>query len=152
MNTALNFLGVNVPFNWVLDWYDNGLTVNQIIQEKNIEIRRIMILWYGLEKFLSDGGGRVVKEPEEGDYPWACIYSIEAPERTHYYLMLINQTIVPNAEKLTDKEKQDQGLTFDGRKKYFLECRDPKHYKTMYDAVGESFGFGPGEYKPDVEA
>lgn len=152
---TLNMFGsIQIPTSDIVKWTYGLLTVDDIVKEPNVEVRRVMLLFYGLENFIRDGGGQMVMNPQKltGDYSYAAVYKFNFDGQDTYFLMLINRTIEPGAEDLTPDERLKRGLTPDGYKKYVIGCKKPEPEDTLYDMVGYTWRLPRGTYRPDVEA
>jgi hypothetical protein len=150
----LEFNGVKIPKRLIID--RNYCTPKVILEQPNAEVRRLLIDLYPgqLIGFLKDGGGTTVMKPKnKHDYQFGEIIEFTIDNEKSYYLLVTNRTIEPDSEKLTELQRQQKGLTKEGFKKYLLECKDPKSYNSILDAVGQTWpAFKVGEYYPDVEA
>lgn len=145
----LSLFGINVNWEYVLGI--NALCAQDIIEEQNADIRMALIRALGFDKFIQQGGGKLIREPDADDYQDGSIYLLELNNQQAYFLKLINQTIEPGTEELTEEQRVASGLTADGRKIYVLGIPH-NDFKTIRDAIGWTFGLGEGEYWPDVEA
>lgn len=143
---SFNVQGVQVPKHLVIKLFE--LEIGDITSESNAEIRRILIEFYGITRFLNDGGAELYRKAEYSwDYPHATCYKLNFAGTDHFALKLINQTKEPPKENGAVEMLDERG-----NKIYWLWVPDPKKLPTMYDIVGETFGYAPGEYVPDVEA
>ena len=105
------------------------LTVGEIEDEYNVELRRAMIDIYGQQRFLLDGRARVVHQDEFG-----TLYSLEVPRDEPLVMVeVVNSTPEPDGS----------------RKSYFL--RVPPQMKTAREAVAWTFGLEASDYAPSVE-
>jgi hypothetical protein len=153
---TINVTGCDVPMPYIIGC--NNLIVPDVINEPNMEVRTRLIQLYGdldtgwgVTAFLRDGGGRLIKEPKKGDYQDAAIYELDIEGIKSYWLKLINKTPVFGYEKMTEEQRIKNGLSKDGCKIYISQIPHGD-FETLYDAVGFTFGKGPGEYKPTVES
>ncbi len=106
-----------------------GITVQRIENERNIEVRRVMIECYGLPRYLQDSGAELVHSDGYGD-----LYRKEqANDEPLVMVRVVNSTPEPNGEY----------------RDYFL--RVPPTIQTAEAAVAWSFGLEAGEYHPSVE-
>lgn len=145
----MSLFGINVPWEYMLGI--NELSATDIIEEQNAEVRMALIRALGFDKFVQQGGGQLVREPDENDYQDGSIYMLEFNNQKAYFLKLINQTIEPGAEELNEQQRVACGLTADGRQIYVLGIPH-NDFKTIRDAIGWTWELGEGEYWPDVEA
>lgn len=143
---SFNVQGVQIPKHLVIKLFE--LEVSDITSESNAEIRRILMEFYGITRFLNDGGAELHREKVHAwDYPHATVYKLHFNDDIHYALKLINQTKEPQKETGAVEMLDEKG-----NKIYWLWIPDPKNLPTMYDIVGETFGYEVGHYVPDVEA
>jgi hypothetical protein len=100
------------------------LTVKEIQEERNAEVRRVMVERYGLSRFLMDSGAKKLAEDEFGE-----LYQTEiADDEPICMIKLVNSTPEPDGEF----------------KNYWL--RVPPDMKTARQAVAWTFGMTPDEY------
>lgn len=126
-------------------WFWNGIRVpQQVIEmperisvadvhaEPNLEMRRVLLERMGLDRYVRDGGGKLVKEDRFGRL-WRCHSLPEEREP----LMLVE---VQNSTREPDGTQ----------KRYFL--RVPPSMRTPREAIAWSFGLArPGRYHPLIE-
>lgn len=106
-----------------------SLTVEQIYNEQNIEIRRLFIERIGLEKFLKDSNAFEASKDEYGIL---------------YVLPLAFEEAIVVVKVKNSTPEQDGNY-----KNYFL--RVPPHIRTAKEAVAWSFGMNEKEYSPNIE-
>jgi hypothetical protein len=143
----------------------NPIGAQVITEEENAEVRTAMIRLYGFDNFIKYGGGKLVLEGQVNDWTGA-IYELEFNKRKMHYLKMINRTIEPGSEKLTEEQRISSGLTKDGYKIY-VKGIPLDEWKSIADAVAWTFGANKqpdgsyqfnirgtnyGLYQPDVEA
>jgi|GEM_PF-1496900 hypothetical protein len=106
------------------------LSIEQILEESNVEVRRLMIGRYGESKFLMNCGAEIIQEDEYG-----TLFRKELPpDEPLQMVRVINSTPEPDG-------------TF---KRYYL--RVPPDITTAQAAVAWTFGLTPGEYDPSFES
>ncbi len=119
--------GVEVPGHVVED--PARLTKKDILSEENVEVRRVMLERYGLQKFLVDVAAAAVHSDDFG-----VLYRVELPgDEPLVMVKVLNSTPEPDG---TYKE-------------YFL--RVPPDIATARAAVAWTFGLRPNEYRPRQE-
>jgi len=117
-----------------------SITVDQIQQETNAEIRRVLLERHGTERFIRDSGAIPVHADTCGS-----LYRIELPDDEPLVLVkLLNGT--PEAERGDGLIQAPDGSW---RKQYWL--RVPPTIKTARAAVAWTFGMRPTEYRPAIE-
>jgi len=109
------------------------ITVEEIAQENNVEMRRIMIERYGRTRYLQDSGAEMVQEDKYGKL-WKKEVKDDEP---------ICMVEVLNAYSELDENGNEV------RKTYFLAV--PPNMKTAHEAVAWTFFKTPEEYNPLVE-
>lgn len=115
--------GVRVPEYVVMRPHE--ITVNDIQQEQNTEIRRIKIDRYGQSRYLLDSGAKLVHEDD-----WGQLYKTElANDEPLVMVKVVNSTPEPDGSY----------------KDYFI--RVPPTCRTALEAVAWTFGKEPSEYK-----
>jgi len=105
------------------------ITIDEILAERNVEVRRLMIDSFGLERFLNESGAELVSEDKYGSlyYKEVSWFSGNA------ILKVRNSTAEPDGSY----------------KDYFLSV--PPTLKSAHDAVAWTFGMNASEYDPLVE-
>lgn len=120
--------GVRVPC-WLIN-DPNSVSIEAIENEKNVEIRTVMIEKYGESKFLLDSGAKIFHEDEYG-----TLYKKDVDDRfTLAMVKVTNSTENPDGTKTT----------------YFL--RVPDDVETAKEAVAWTFGLHTDEYNPRAES
>lgn len=106
------------------------VTVADIENEPNIEIRRLMLDAYGIKKFLLDVGAKEIQRDECG--------------------ILYRHVVDTALEAIVMVEVTNSTAEADGTfKKYFL--RVPPHITTAKAAIAWTFDLGSEEYKPLIQ-
>lgn len=119
--------GVVVPYNVIEKPLQ--ISVQAILSETNVEVRRVMIERYGLGRFVHDSGAPI----HEDEY--GILYRLELPgEDTIVLVKVVNST------------PEKDGST----REYFL--RVPPGVNTARAAVAWTFGMQEGEYEPTIES
>jgi hypothetical protein len=99
------------------------ITIAEIREEENAEVRRVMMDRYGLSRYLEDSGAQLVHEDELGS-----LYRTEVPNDEPLVMVkVLNSTVEPDGT----------------RKPYFL--RVPPDQTIARDAVAWTFGYRSGE-------
>jgi hypothetical protein len=101
-----------------------------ILQVRNIELRRALIQWYGIDKFVLETGGKLLQEDECGE-----LYRKDMPgwEEAITIVRVTNSTPEPDGSY----------------KSYFL--RVPPTVRTAREGVAWTFGLDENEYDPARE-
>ncbi|MEI7745035.1 MAG: DUF6745 domain-containing protein [Chloroflexota bacterium] len=111
-----------------------SLTVADVLNERNVEARRIAVERMGAERFLREGGAALAHEDETGR-----LWRRDMPSRGW-----------PQAEPLVMVEVRNATQEPDGTyRTYFL--RVPPRTRTAREGVAWTFGLGAWEYRPAVE-
>lgn len=119
--------GVRVPW-WVIE-QPELLTPKRIDEERNAEVRRLMIERLGAERYLLEGGSVKVHEDDCGE-----LYRKElAGDEPLVMVRVVNSTPEPDGS----------------RKKYML--RVPPTVQTAREAVAWTFDMPPEQYRPELE-
>jgi hypothetical protein len=128
--TFWSWHGVPVPRHAVED--PAAITAREIHAEANLEVRRVLLERMGYERYLREGGGKLMSDDGFGRL-WRC------------------RPMPGEAEVLVLVEVVNASLEPDGsRKRYFL--RVPPHLRTARAAVAWTFGFAePERYEPRLE-
>jgi hypothetical protein len=106
------------------------VTVADIENERNVEIRRVMLERYGETRYLEESGATVVDEGEYG--------------------VLYRRDFL-SGEPLVMLRVLNSTPEWDGSyKPYWL--RVPPTMRTAHEAVAWTFGLTPGQYRPDIES
>jgi hypothetical protein len=99
------------------------ITIAEIREEENAEVRRVMMERYGLARYLEDSGAVRIHQDELGE-----LYRTEIPNDEPLVMVkVLNSTVEPDGT----------------RKPYFL--RVPPDQKIARDAVAWTFGYPSGE-------
>lgn len=104
------------------------LTVEEIVNQYNLEIRRVMLERYGIEKFITDSGAELLNKDEFG-----MLYRMEMRHDSFNMVRVLNRTPEPDG-------------TF---RSYFIAV--PPTMKTAREAVAWTFQMDGDEYNPLVE-
>ncbi|MBS1954171.1 MAG: hypothetical protein JST89_08295 [Cyanobacteria bacterium SZAS-4] len=104
------------------------LTVEEIVKQYNLEVRRVMLERYGIEKFITDSGAELLNEDEFGQ-----LYHLEMRQDSFNMVRVFNRTAEPDG-------------TF---RMYFIAV--PPDIATARDGVAWSFNMKGEDYDPRVE-
>jgi hypothetical protein len=126
--------GVVVPGQVVTD--RGSITVGQIDAEANVEVRRVLIEQFGVERLIREGGASLVHEDGTGRLWRRELRSLGWSNRDEPVVMVevVNSTPEPDGTQRT----------------YFL--RVPPETSTAHEAVAWTFGLGGIEYLPAAES
>jgi len=124
------WLGVAVPEHVIL--HPESLTATKIMQERNVEVRRVMVERMGLERFLADSGAIEIHRDDFG-----ILYRHEIQHR-----LRVEQVDIV---MVTNKTAEVDGTY----KKYII--RVPPEMTRAKEAIAWTFGMTEEEYCPDVE-
>lgn len=102
----------------------NDWTAHQILDQPNVEIRRVMLERFGESRFMDELGAQAYHQDDFG-----ILYRVD----------------FPNDEPLVMVNVTDPSTN----RRYFL--RVPPTIQTAHAAVAWTFGMTPDEYKPDKE-
>jgi hypothetical protein len=106
-----------------------SLTVQRIQEEQNAEIRRVMLEFFGFDRYLRESGAKEVSRDSYG-----VLWRLELPDDEPLVMVeVINATPEPDGSSRT----------------YFL--RVPPQTKTPREAVAWTFGLTEEEYSPSVQ-
>lgn len=120
--------GITVPENFIM--HPERISHQEITNEVNAEIRRVMIDRYGDKRYLQDAGAKIVSEDETG-----ILYRMELPGDEPIVMVKVkNSTPEP-----------------DGTYKHYY-LRVPPNIVTAKQAVAWTFGLAENEYKPDLQS
>ena len=161
-------MGIKVPLDTIVKESFNMLTVQEVLELANAEVRSLMIrLWKsgypeegstGFTRFIADGGGELYMSPQgPDDYQDGAIYKIETETReggdlrrnVGFALKLVNQTIEPGAEELNEEDRKKKGLTEGGYKIYVL-CLLSVMHEGALAPCGEYYADKEGNLIPSV--
>lgn len=118
--------GMSVTPNIILQ--PQTITVKQIINEWNLEIRRFMLEQYGIERFIEDSGAELIDQSVYG-----ALYHMPM-ERDRFNMVRVrNSTAEPDGSFRT----------------YFISV--PPNTKTAREAVAWTFEMEESEYQPSME-
>jgi hypothetical protein len=120
--------GVRVPERLVTN--PRSLSVEEIVHERDLAIRRAMLERLGYERFVRKARLKPVQADRFGR-----LYRLD-PHWTEPIALVevLNSTPEPNGS----------------RRRYFLYV--PPTVRTAHQAVAWTFGLGPKEYRPDMES
>ena len=116
------------------------LTPTQIRDEANAEIRRVMLVRYGADRFVRDIGAVPVHADETGS-----LYRVDLPDDEPLVLV----SLVNSTPELDHADGLIQGPDGSWRKQYWL--RVPADMQTARQAVAWTFGMTEKQYRPQVE-
>lgn len=127
--------GVEVPKHVITD--PTLITISEIMEQSNQEVRRVMIVRMGQERFLEESQAELVHQDSFGK-----LWRIQVAEQdTWMGVEVINKTPEP-----------------DGSHKHYVlrvpiesDLEDGKPMTTAHQAVAWTFGKTPETYQPDVE-
>jgi hypothetical protein len=123
------YRGVEIPAHYIQE--RDKITVKDIMEERNIENRRILQELYGLDRFMRDAGGKIIQQDKRGKL-WSL--KPRGEEREMKLVEVLNSTPEPDGSYKT----------------YFLPVRST--VKTAAEGVARSFGFEKAsEYDPVIE-
>jgi hypothetical protein len=106
-----------------------ALTPKIIQEQRNVELRRMMLEHYGHERFILDSGAEPVQQDEAGKL-WRVTLTRDEPITM---VEVVNSTAEPDG----------------GFRTYWL--RVPPHTRTAREAVAWTFGLAEQEYRPQVQ-
>jgi hypothetical protein len=107
-----------------------GLRADDITAEPNLELRRVMTEWYGLDRYLRDAGGRVV-----GQDTYGRLWRLDRPEGEPLVMVeVVNSTPEPDGSHAI----------------YWL--RVPPDIRSAHAAVAWTFRLNEGNYRPLAES
>jgi hypothetical protein len=104
------------------------ITVEEITSEWNLEIRRVMLERYGIEKFITDSGAELLNEDECG-----VLYRMPMERDQFNMVRVVNRTPEPDGTFRT----------------YFIAV--PPNMKTAREGVAWSFQMESEDYNPAIE-
>lgn len=123
------YRGVRVQ-RWVVETPADDLRAQQVLDERNQEVRAVLLDRYGTERFIADAGGKLQHEDE-----WGVLYRVDRLDAEPYLAVkVVNATPEPNGSY----------------KDYWL--RVPPEMTTAREAVAWTFGMGEREYQPAAES
>jgi hypothetical protein len=116
--------GLPVPPRFIS--FTRNMNSHDIVQEQNVELRRMMLEAYGMEAFMLSSGARKVQQDDCGE-----LWKQEMPEDEPLVMV-----------RVTNSSPEPEGHL----KKYFI--RVPPATRTAREGVAWTFGMGPQEYNP----
>ena len=120
--------GVCVP-SWIIE-HKEQISVRHIADERNAEVRRVMLDMFGAERYLTESGAKEIGCDERG-----VLYRTDLPDDEPLVMVKVrNSTAEPDG-------------TF---KDYFL--RVPPTMQTASQAVAWTFGMESQDYRPIAES
>jgi hypothetical protein len=119
--------GVRLPADIIED--PKSITVKRIQTENNAEIRRVMVEKYGLDRYLTDSGAKVISKDAFG----SLLSSNQDDDEPIVAVQVLNSTPEPDGSTRT----------------YII--RVPPTMKTPQEALAWTFGLKENEYKPEIE-
>jgi hypothetical protein len=106
------------------------ITINRIDNEKNAEVRRVMISRYGFDRYLNDAKVIQIQHDDFGR-----LYRKEVPgEPAMQFVRVVNSTAEPDGSF----------------REYVLPCRNT--VKSAHEAVAQSFELEVSSYSPSFES
>lgn len=124
------FRGVLVPPKYILD--SKAITFEEIMAEKNTEVRRIGMIIYGFPRMIEEGKFEVLHEDEE----------IKAELYKHTNGKDEEPTVIVRVTDGTPKYNGEY-------ERYILQV--PPDMKTCREAIAWTFRLKPEEYSPEIE-
>ncbi len=120
--------GANVPRDIIED--PSSITVKRIDAENNVEIRRILVNFYGLDRYLNDSNAVQIDADDGG---------------------ILYKKVLPNDEPIVVVKVKNTTADPDGSfKQYFL--RVPPNITTVRAAVAWTFDMNSEAYRPTAES
>jgi Domain of unknown function (DUF6745) len=120
-----------------------SLTVSDVHDEWNVEVRRVMLERMGFDRYVREAGGRVIAEDYYGRL-WRC-----SPLPSQRWPQLFVD--IDNSEPLVFVEVENATPAPDGSaRRYFL--RVPPTMSTPHEAVAWTFGLSASRYSPSAES
>ncbi len=119
--------GVVVPQNAIKN--PETITLNQILSEQNVEVRRVLTQQYGMERYLQDAGAVQIDADDCG---------------------VLYKKLIPNDEPLVMVQVMNSTTETDGSRKIFF-LRVPPHMESAKAAVAWTFNTNAQEYQPDYQ-
>jgi hypothetical protein len=111
-----------------------GPNLNAIVNEPNLEVRRVLIDLYSPDRYVVDAGGRLLSEDETGQL-WV-LESQNSPGREARRMTVVR--VVDATPKANGEHRV-----------YWLHV--PPTMRTAREAVAWTFGLDSDEYRPEVE-
>jgi hypothetical protein len=120
--------GTRVP-GWLIE-HPERITVQHIHTEQNVEVRRVMLERFGMDRFVRESAAMPVDADNCG-----TLYRIELPNDEPIVLVsVLNSTVEPDGTS----------------KRYVL--RVPPTMATASEAVAWTFGMTAADYRPAIES
>lgn len=145
--------GVMVPAH--VTTHPRSITTDEIGQEANAEVRRVLIERYGTSRYLRDSGARVVQRDASG-----LLYRKDVPDDEPIVMVrVLNATPEPDGVMSREEAIEifggaaqaainaPEGSRF---KEYML--RVPPYFRTAHEAVAWTFGLEAKAYHPTIES
>jgi len=126
--------GVKVPEQVVMDIH--AYSTAEILQEPNVEIRRIMMDFYGYELLLKESNAKLVHEDEDAAGNMMKLMLLEIPEDEDINMLFVHD---PAKGKLKAGILPQTGL------------RIPPDISNVHKAKAWTFSMDTDEFQPDVE-
>lgn len=154
--------GVRVPPDVIES--PHSITVERIANERNAEVRRVMIDRYGAARYLMDSGAEVIARDDYG-----VLYRHEVPQDEPMVMVrVLNTTPEPDgslsredAERVFGRDAVRRSLDImkalghpvasEPRWKEYM-LRVPPVISTAHEAVAWTFGKTPEQYAPSIES
>jgi hypothetical protein len=144
--------GVIVPAE-IID-QPSSITTQRIAEERNAEVRRVMVERYGASRYLLDSGASIAQRDQVG-----ILYRKEMPDDEPIVMVrVLNSTPEPDGVMSRDEAIAIFGdaarsaalATSDSRWKEYM-LRVPPDVRTAREAVAWTFGLAADEYQPEAE-
>lgn len=116
--------GVRLPSDIIED--PGSVTIERIREERNVEIRRIMLEKFGYDRFRAESNATMVHQDD-----WGTLWRVD----------------VPDDEPVVTVELVNSTPEQDGSYRHY-EIRVPPHMRTAHEAVAWTYGMTPDQYKP----
>lgn len=120
--------GITVPKEWVED--PSSITAKTILEQRNVELRRILLSLKGLEAFAKEANSEVIDQDIDGGGEPRRLLRIPQRDDEDIYLL-----------HYSDASQNKEGF-----------LRVPPTMRTCHEAVAWTFGVEPDLYRPEVEA
>jgi hypothetical protein len=124
------------------------LTIAEIEQERNVEVRRVMISRFGQERFIKESGAKIIHQDQfgilfrkeiAGDEPLVMVKVINSTPEGLHRIVNGKRAFVPDLKNGKEQFKE-----------YFL--RVPPDIATAHDAVAWTFNMPAVDYDPTKES
>ncbi len=113
----------------------DGLSAKDITEERNLEVRRVLLDLYGPDRYITDVGGTMVDADHAGEL-WSLPFSAGPSVRASGRMRMV---------RVVDATPQPDGT----QRVYWLHV--PPNMRSAQEAVAWTFGLRPHEYRPEVE-